>query len=244
MGQRESSYRAYRFMALRINALGCLLLLTPVVLWSAVLGMSALLVAMFWAGTMGARSANAWASARARGLPGRAAATSAGWWRAVVVLVLAVASTVLTAAALRQFSPIGDWLGAAGIAKPVVGALTLILLGAIPGTAAVVISARSAALAGVDTGEDDLPEQQRAREGRAGGQRAAALLAAAALGLVNVVVLTSVTALGVWVREGGGQSIVAVAVLALAFATPTAAVWYANRTGGALRHRPERRSPR
>lgn len=69
MGQRESSYRAYRFMALRINALGCLLLLTPVVLWSAVLGMSALVVAVSWMGTVGARSASAWAAARSPGLP-------------------------------------------------------------------------------------------------------------------------------------------------------------------------------
>ncbi|MFC7360025.1 hypothetical protein [Nocardioides astragali] len=235
MGQREGSHGGYRFMALRINALGCLLLLTPVVLWSAVLSMAALLVAVSWSGTVGARSANAWASARARGLSGRASASLAGWWRAAAVLVLAVTSTVLTAAALRQFSPMGDWLGGPGIARPVVGALSLIVGGAIPGIAAVVVSARSDVLEGVDAREDELSPQGRAREGRAGGQRAAALLAAVALGAVNVVVLTSVTPLGEWLREGTGQTVAAVAVLAFAFATPAAAVWYANRTGDALR---------
>ena len=218
----------YRFVAFRINALGCLLLLTPVVLWSAVLGMSALLAAMFWAGTMGARSADAWASARARGVPGRGAATSAGWWRAAAVLVLAVASTVLTAAALRQFSPLGDWLGAPGIARPVAGALSLILGGAIPGVA-LVVWARPDALAGATDGDGELPQQQRARDGLSGGQRVAALLAAVALGVVNVLVLTSVTALGEWVRGDTGEAVVAAAVLAIAFAAPTAAVWYARR---------------
>jgi hypothetical protein len=239
MDQRESRRRAYRFISWRINSLGCLLLLTPVVLWSAVLGMAALIVALYWMGSVGARSANAWASARSRGLSGRAAASSAGWLQAAAVLVLAVTSAVLTAAALRQFSPVGDWLGDPGIARPVVGALSLVLGGAIPGTAAVVVWARRDALAGVDAGEDededDLPAQRRAREGRAGGQRAAALLAAVALGVVNVMVLTNVTPLGEWVRESSGHAVVAVAVLALAFATPTAAFWYANRTGDALR---------
>jgi hypothetical protein len=224
----------HRFVAFRVNALGCLLLLTPVILWSAVLGMSALLVAVFWAGTAGARSANAWASARARGLPGRAAATSAGWWREAALLVLAVASTVLTAAALRQLSPLGDWLGAPGIARPVVGALSLILGGAIPGIA-VVVSARPAAPAGATDGDGELPEQQRARDGLSGGQRAAALFAAVALGVVNALVLTSLTPLGEWVRGDTGQVVVAVAILALAFATPMAAVWYAHRTERAPR---------
>lgn len=216
-------------MAYRINALGCLLLLTPVVLWSAVLGMSALMVAVSWAGTMGARSAVAWASARARGVPGRAAATSAGWCRAAAVLVLAVASTVLAAAALRQFSPLGDWLGAPGIARPVAGALCLILGGAIPGIA-VVVSARPDALAGATDGDGEPPEEQRAREGLSGGQRVAAVLAAVALGAVNVAVLTSVTALGEWVRGDAGEVVVAAAVLAIAFAAPTAAVSYARRS--------------
>jgi hypothetical protein len=224
----------HRFVAFRVNALGCLLLLTPVILWSAVLGMSALLVAVFWAGTAGARSANAWASARARGLPGRAAATSAGWWREAALLVLAVASTVLTAAALRQFSPLGDWLGAPGIAKPVTGALSVIALGAIPGTAAIAVSARSDALTGAAVGEDELPEE-RTPKGMAGGRRAAALLAAVALGAVNVLVLTSVTPLGEWVRGDTGQVVVAAAVLAIAFAVPLAAVWYAHRTERAPR---------
>jgi hypothetical protein len=224
----------HRFVAFRINALGCLLLLTPVVLWSAVLGMSALLVAMSWAGTVGARSANAWASARASGVSGRAAATSAGWWRAAAVLVLAVASTVLTAAALRHLSPLGDWLGAPGVPRPVVAALSLILGGAIPGIA-VVVSARSDAPAGATDGDDELPEQQRAVEGRVGGQRAAAPLAAVALGAVNVLVLTSVTPLGEWVRGDTDQVVVAAAVLAIAFAVPLAAVWYAHRTERAPR---------
>jgi hypothetical protein len=230
MDPRESRRRAHRFVALRINTLGCLLLLTPVILWSAVLGMSALLVALCWAGTIGARSANAWAVARARGVPGRAAATSAGWGRAAAVLVLAVASAVLTASALRELTVLGDWVGAPDIARPVAGALTIILVGTIAGTAALVALSRSRALTGAAAGQGELPERQRAGVGRAGGRRAAAVVAAAVLGVVNVVVLTSVTSLGEWVGDGAGARIVAVTVLALAFAMPTAAVWYADRT--------------
>ena len=230
MDPRESRRRAHRFVALRINTLGCLLLLTPVILWSAVLGMSALLVALFWAGTIGARSANSWAVARASGLPGRVAATSAAWWRAAAVLVLAVASAVLTASALRELTVLGDWVGAPDIARPVAGALAIILVGAIAGTAAVVVLSRSRALTGAAAGQDQLPERQRAGVGRAGGRRAAAVIAAAVLSVVNVVVLTSVTSLGEWVGDGAGERIVAVTVLALAFAMPTAAVWYADRT--------------
>jgi hypothetical protein len=192
--------------------------------------MSALLVAVFWAGTVGAWSANAWASERATGVSARAAATSAGWWRAAAMLVLAVASTVLTAAALRQLSPLGEWLGAPGIGRPVVAALTIALVGAIPGVAVLVVSSGSPTLAAAALEQDELPERQRAEESR--GRRVVALVIAAVLGIVNLVVLTSVTALGEWVREGTGQRLVAVAVLALALATPAAAaVWYTNRLG-------------
>lgn len=220
---------AYRFVSLRVNALGCLLLLMPVTLWSAVVGLSALVVVLVWTVTVGARSANAWASARADGLSGRAAATSAGWGRAAAVLVLGLVATVLAAAALRQFTVWGEWLGAPGIGRPVVAALTIALVGAIPGVAVVVVSSGSPTLAAAALEQDELPERQRAEESR--GRRVVALVIAAVLGVVNVVVLTSVTALGEWVREGTGQRLVAVAVLALALATPAAAVWYANRLG-------------
>lgn len=231
MESRESRYRAHRFVALRINTLGCLLLLTPVILWSPVLGMSALVVALVWTITFGARSANAWASARAQGLPGQAAATSADWRRAAAVLVLGLAATVLAAAALEQLTVLGEWLGAPGIGRPVVAALAIALVGAVPGVAVVVVSSRSRTLTAAAPGPDGPPERQRAEEGWTGGRRAAAVVAAAVLGVVNVVVLTSITPLGDWVGDGAGERIIAVAVLALAFATPAAAVWYANRTG-------------
>lgn len=230
MEQRDRRYRAHRFVALRVNVLWSWLLVTPVVLWSAVLGMAALVVALVWAGTLGARSADAWSSERARGLSGRAAASAAGWWQAATVLVLAVAATVLAGLALRELSPVGDWLDADGIARPVVGALSLILGAAIPGVAAVVVAFRSRALEGA-AGERELPER-RARAGLVGVRRTAALAVAAALGVVNVAVLTSVTSLGEWVGAGAGQTTAAVAVLALALATPTGAVWYARRPGG------------
>lgn len=231
MEQRDRRYRAHRFVALRVNVLWSWLLLTPVVLWSAVLGMAALVVALVWAGTLGARSADAWSSERARGLSGRAAASAAGWWQAATVLVLAVAATVLAGLALRELFPVGDWLDADGIARPVVGALSLVLGAAIPGVAAVVVAFRSRALEGAVVGEGELPER-RARAGLVGVRRTAALAVAAALGVVNVAVLTSVTSLGEWVGAGAGQTTAAVAVLALALATPTAAVWYARRPGG------------
>lgn len=230
MGQRASSLSAHRFAALRINTLGCLLLLTPVSLWSATVGMSALPVALFWTATVGARSANAWASARARGVAGRAAGTSAGWWRAAAVLVLAVASTALTAAALRHLTVLGEWLGASGITRPVTGALAIILVGAIPGLAAVVVLSRSRALTAEPLEHDGLPKRHRPGTGRVAARRAAVVVAPV-LGVVNVMVLTSVTPLGQWVRDGAGRSIIAVVVLAVAFATPTAAVRYANHTG-------------
>lgn len=230
MVQRMSSLWAHRFVALRINTLGCLLLLTPVSLWSAVVGMSALPVALSWTVTVGARSANAWASARTRGLSGRAAATSAGWWRSATVLVLAVASTVLAAAALRELTVLGDWLSASAIAKPVTGALTIMLLGAIPGTAAVVVVSRSRAMTAASPEQDGLLERDGAVTGRPAGRRAAAVVAPV-LGVVNVMVLTSVTPLGEWVREGANKSIIALIVLTLALAAPTAAVWYVSHTG-------------
>ena len=146
------------------------------------------------------------------------------------MLVLAVASAVLAASALRELTVLGDWLGAPDIARPVVGALTIILVGAIAGTAAVVVLSRSRALTGAAAGQDQLPERQRAGVGRAGGRRAAAVVVAAVLSVVNVVVLISVTSLGEWVGDGAGERVVAVTVLALAFAMPTAAVWYADRT--------------
>ena len=226
----ERRRRAHRFVALRVNVLGGWLVLTPVVLWSSVAGASAIPVAMFWAGTIGLRSADAWASARARGLSGRAAATLAGWWRAAAVLVLAVASAVLTATALRQLTVLGDWLGAPDIARPVVAALTIILVGATAGIAAVVVLSRSPAVTGEAPAQDELPERQQAGEGLLGGRRVAAVVVAAVLGVGNGVVLASITPLGEWVGDGGGGMVAAVPVLALAFATPMAAVWYAARS--------------
>ncbi|KQV69516.1 hypothetical protein ASC64_06630 [Nocardioides sp. Root122] len=229
----EKRRRAHRFVALRVNVLGGWLVLTPVVLWSSVAGASAIPVAMFWAGTIGLRSADAWASARATGLSGRAAATLAGWWRAAAVLVLAVASTVLTATALRQLTVLGNWLGAPDVARPVVAALTIIVVGATVGIAAVVVLSRSPAVTGEASQQDELPQRQQEREGLRGGRRVAAVVVAAALGVVNVVVLASITPLGEWVADGGSGMILAVPVLALAFATPTAAVWYAGRMADA-----------
>jgi hypothetical protein len=222
----ERRRRAHRFVALRVNVLGGWLVLTPVVLWSAVAGAATIPVAMFWAGTIGLRSADAWASARARGQSGRAATTSAGWWRAAAVLVLAVAAAVLAATALRRLTVLGDWLGAPDIARPVVGASTIILAGAIAGIAAVVVLSRSPAVTGEAPDLDEPPERHQEVE----GLRVAAVVAAAVLGVVNVVVLANITPLDEWVGDGGVGMLVAVPVLALAFATPLAAVRYAGRT--------------
>jgi hypothetical protein len=220
-------HRAYRFTALRINTLGCWLLLTPVMLWNAVVGMSALVVALCWVATRGVRSANAWAAAHAEGLPARAAAARGAWGRAAGVLVGAVALTALTAAALRQLSPLATLLGDPGVAGPVTGALAVILGGAIPGTVLVLASSPSTAMAG-PAAAHDAPARPVSRAGEVGGRGLAALLAAA-LGVVNVAVLTSVTPLGEWVRGGPGQRAVSLAVLVLAFAGPVTAAWYARR---------------
>jgi hypothetical protein len=224
--------RADRFTAHRINTLGCWLVLTPVVLWNAVVGMSALVVALAWAATTGVRAANAWVAARASGLPARVVASRVDWWRAAAVLAVAVASTVLTAVALRRLSPVTELLGAPGVVRPVAGALSIILGGAIPGTVLVLASAPSDAPDALASraAVHDAPARPAPRSGKVGGRGLAALLAAA-LGVVNVAVLTRLTPLDEWVQGGTGQRIAGLGVLALALAAPATAAWYASRVG-------------
>ncbi|MEO5662755.1 MAG: hypothetical protein ABIR39_05685 [Nocardioides sp.] len=224
----EDREHVYQFMAMRFLAITCLLLLLPLALWSAVLGMAGMMVAVVWMATLGTRTASAWAHVRARGASKAEAATASGAIPAYVVMVVGVVSAVVIGAAVRHFSPVGEWLGAPGVAKPVVGALVLLLSG-VPGMFWVLVVSRSERgqqLAGTE--EEVLQQQPTARDGGV-RVRIASSVAALGLGAVNVAVLVSITPLDQCLGGGLGQRALAGTALFLAFVAPTVAVWYVRR---------------
>jgi hypothetical protein len=229
MDQRR--YAAFRYVSLRSNALLCLLLVTPVMLWSSLVGTSASLVAVVWVATVGVPPADRWAAARARGTSTRAATTSVGWGRALAVLVAAVSVTVVAGTGLRALVLRDEWLAGPDPTRAVVAALAVIVLGAAPGVA-VLLRARSRGTAGSAPAEDGDEDRGRDPDARPAIPRAVAMVLAAFLGSFNVIVLSSLLPVGEWFGGGPRAAAVAVLVLVPAFAVPWVAVRHAYRPSG------------